>query len=205
MIWEELRDRDWIDFSVAEPTISTFFSAVEPWVPVGSDADLATSDLIHLTAAELALSEGGLEQRLDAPTSEVPFHLHVSEQSARLAVFSSDCGPFKLHNPREQPRLWDVTLFGSDASKLAWSAESDAVEVVADRFLGIVRRLADMYDDVDRRRPPVSASDPTAWRQDVFAARATIWRAKIAVLLDETNITPTLEDVHRAAAGGLPA
>ena len=198
MIWEVLHELGWVDFTVANATISRFFDEVGSGVPVGSDADLAATDLIHLTAAELALPRG----LRDTP-SDGPFFLNVPKSAARLAAFSSDCGPFKTHNPREKPRLWDVTLFGSDASKLAWLADTDSVETLAERFVPAVMRLGDMYDDLSQRRTDrPDDHGPTAWRPEVFAVRATLWRAKIGVLLRDEDPVNALEEVHAAASGG---
>jgi hypothetical protein len=199
VIWEELQSQGWVDFTAAHQTISSFFAGAGSEVAEGSEADLAATDLVHLTAAEIALPTG-LQDAL-----YVPFSLEVPTWAARLAVFSSDCGPFKTHNPRETPRLWDVTLLGSDASKLAWSAGTDSVELVAERFIPVVSRLAEMYARLNERRTDLVEDDPTAWRPEVFAARATLWRAKIGVLLGEENIADALEGVHGEAAGGLPA
>lgn len=199
MIWEYLHERGWVDFSIASREISRFFEEFGSVVTPGSDADLAATDLIHLTAAEVALPHGLRDVSPDAP-----FYLDVPERAARLAVFCSDCGPFKTHNPREQPRLWDVPLLGSDASKLAWLADTDDVAVLAERFVPIVDRLAVMYQELSDRRGDQENDDLTTWRPDVFAARATLWRAKVGVLLgEEDDLGDTLREVHASASGGM--
>ena len=198
MIWEYLQERGWVDFGVAHATISSFFEDVGSVVPPGSDADLAATDLIHLTAAELALPHGLRETPLYAP-----FFLEVPEPAARLAIFCSDCGPFKTHNPREQPRLWDVPLLGSDASKLAWVAETDSVEVLAERFIPAVTRLAAMHQELNERRSDRPDDDPTVWRPEVFAVRATLWRAKMGVLLRDEEVGDALQEVHASIGGAI--
>lgn len=200
MIWEYLHARGWVDFEVAHATISSFFENVGSVVPPGSDADLAATDLIHLTAAELALPHG-----LRETPRYAPFFLEVSEPAARLAVFYSDCGPFKTHNPREQPRLWDVPLLGSDASKLAWLAETDSVEVLAERFIPAVTRLAAMHQELSERRSDRLDDDLTVWRPEVFAVQATLWRAKVGVLLGDEEVGDALLEVHASVGGGAVA
>lgn len=196
MIWEELQAAGWVDFGVADEAISDVFAKVASGVPAGSEADLAATDLIYLTAAELAVPRG-LGEGPDAP-----FFIEVPESAARLAAFSADCGPFKTHNPREAPKLWDVTLFGSDASKLAWVAATDSVEVLRERFVATVVELAGMYQQLDRRAGDLSETYGPLWGPAPFAARASVWRAKVGVLLGESDVLERLIEVHEATAGG---
>lgn len=198
MIWEELQRSGWVDFGVAQPAIAYFFADVGSEVEPGSEADLVSTDLIHLTAAELALPQGLSETR----PPNAPFFLEVPEEAARLAPFTADCGPFKGHNPRDEPKLWDVTLYGSDASKLAWLARTGSVQGVAERFVEVVSRLADMHQALRARRNVWLGDEATTFRPEVFAVRATLWRAKIGVLLGEDDIGDVLENVHAAASGG---
>jgi hypothetical protein len=189
VIWEHLQERGWVDFGDAPSTITRFFDQVGSFAEPGGETDLVATDLIHLTAAELSLPQG-----LGAGRGDAPFFLEVQDRASRQAAFRSDCGPFKSHNPAAQPRLWDVPVYASDASKLAWVAETESVEVLAERFVPAVQRLASLYEDLGRR-------GDAPWRRDVFAAGATLWRAKVAVLLREADVDEMLRTVHSSLSG----
>jgi hypothetical protein len=171
VIFEQLQARGLVDFAEASPAISHALARSGRLDPKGR-LGRAVADLMHLNAAELALA-------IQLPE----FHgepLAVSVQAAEFATVLTNSGPFFGHSPLDRPALWDVTLFGSDASKLAWLADTDSVEVIRDRFDSVVSDLAGMYRDVE---------EPTGYGAPAFLElRATIWRAKIAVLLEEDKL-----------------
>lgn len=172
MIYESLQEAHLVDFGRASGEIRGFLSAAPTILPAESDAVLAVTDLIHLNAAEATLL---------APLAEGPHFfegpLLVTPGAARFAIAATNSGPFIGHDPRQRPRLWDVTLLGSDASKLAWLAETDSVEVLRETFDDVIGRLAMLYR---QHEDPVGYGSPEALR-----VRVTLWRAKIAVLLEE--------------------
>jgi hypothetical protein len=134
-----------------------------------------------LNAAEIQLAAMQRESVESLP-------LHVLPASASRAIFLTDSGPFLGHSPRDKPRLWDVTLYGSDASKLAWLAGSDAVEEIATRFTPIMHDLLGYCD----RYGNIYGSPP------IFALRATVWRARIAAILNETDYESELRGVYES-------
>jgi len=93
-------------------------------------------------------------------------------------------------------------LLGSDASKLAWLAETDSVELLAQRFIPAVTRLAEMYQELSERLAEWPGELSPQWRPAAFAVQATLWRAKIGVLLGEEDIADSLLEVHLELGGG---
>jgi len=72
-----------------------------------------------------------------------------------------------------------VTLLGSDASKLSWLSGGESVERLRQGFDAVIHDLAGLYQNVE---------DAFGYgRHDAFGLRATLWRAKIAVLLEEED------------------
>jgi hypothetical protein len=180
MVWEYFSNRNWIDFSAGLDVIGDFFEQAPIQLPRGAQAVTAIFDLIHLNSAEASIPGGFAE-----PTGNAPFFLEVSRASAFTAINETNSGPFVGHDPRENPGLWDVTLYGSDASKLFWLADTDSVEELRDGFISAVTKLGDRYQRFDESRTGWTFDDSTFWLPTAFAVRATLWRAKIAVLLDE--------------------
>jgi hypothetical protein len=172
VIYEMLSDQGLIDFSEATPVIREVFVGEKTFLRPDSEAARAVTDLMHLNAAEAHLV--GQVLPLSEPL-EPP--VRVSPESARFATWTTDSGPFLGHDPRKEPALWDVTLFGGDASKLAWLSGSWSVEALRDKFDAVISDLAGLYEG---REDPIGFG-----RRDVFDLRATLWRAKIAVLLGE--------------------
>ncbi len=85
-----------------------------------------------------------------------------------------------------------MTLLSSDASKLAWLAETESVEELRERFIAAVTRLAELYPSLE---------DPAAYeRLRTFPVQATLWRAKIAVLLDEQDFAGSFREVYSSLA-----
>jgi hypothetical protein len=150
---------------------------------VSDDAALSVMDLMYLNAAEIQLCGMIHHEGVESP-------LGVSSQAASTATVLTDSGPFVGHDPRTRPRLWDATLYGSDASKLAWLAKSDKVDQVAERFVTIMHELAAYCER--------HGQDIYGNRQ-IFALRATVWRARIAVLLSETDHTHAIA-IYKALA-----
>jgi hypothetical protein len=173
-VYEYVQQQGLVEFGTATDQIKSFLGQAETILPGDSPAISAAIDLTHLNAAEITLL---LEP--SAFTHGEP--LRVSEQASQLALSATNSGPTYGHDPREQPRLWDVTLLGSDASKLSWLGETDSVQIVADRFETIVHRLADLY----ARYPDIIDYG----RRGVFALRAALWRSKMAVILGEEDLS----------------
>jgi hypothetical protein len=173
VIYESLIDQGLVDFSEATPLITAVFVGERTLLPPDSDAATAVTDLMHLNAAEAhLLIPAQLSESLELP---VP----VSRESAHFATWATDSGPFLGHDPRENPALWDVTLLGGDASKLAWLSGSWSVATLRDKFATVISDLAGLYRRYE---------DPIGYgRSDFFDMRATLWRAKIAVLLGEDD------------------
>ncbi len=172
MVYEYLAEQDLIDFAAATGPITGVVSDRRPEADMEPADIAAVTDLLHLNAAELTLLE-------TPPWESINPGFRVSEAAGVRAISATNSGPFFAHSVLEQPRLWDVTLLGSDAGKLAWLSGSESVEYIATRFVQIVDRLGQMYRDYD---------DPTGYgRKDRFAMRALIWRSKIAVLLAEEH------------------
>jgi hypothetical protein len=182
MLYNFLEDEGFFDFSSAAGVIRTFFEESPTILPIESSAVDAVADLMHLNAAEASLQEFRFSS-----TELPPRPLAVSERAAHFAIVTSDSGPFVGHDPREEPRLWDVTLYGSDASKLAWLADTDSVEAVAARFTEIIPRLAEYYRGV-----PIYDYQQSA---EALQMRAILWRTKIAVLLQEHDFAGPVGDV----------
>lgn len=180
MIYQSLEQAHLVDFGRASDEIRGFLSEGRTMLPAQSDAVQAVADLIHLNAAEATLL-------VPLPEGARLFRepLLVTVDAARFAISATDSGPFIGHDPRQRPRLWDVTLLGGDASKLAWLGGTDSVDVLRDRFDDVIARLASLYHE---REDPAGYGNPEA-----FSLRATLWRAKIAVLLEEREapIWPT--------------
>jgi hypothetical protein len=193
VVYEYLIGERWIDFRYATETIYAFFDrwpalsppdGVRTIPPPEGSVLAAVTDLIHLNAAEAALVAewGEPESGLQIPPHTRKFQfepLRIPQQAAEFALFATDSGPFVGHDPRDNARLWDVTLLGSDASKLAWLSGSDSVDVLAEQFVDVVQRFAALYP-----------TNLNAWgygNRDAFGMRATLWRAKIAVLLNEKS------------------
>lgn len=175
MVYEFLQGQGLVNFSAATHALDQLFSGIQTVIAIDSPEGMAVLDLMHLNAAEIALRP--------EPDYELP--LYVPEPAARAAISATNSGPFVAHNVRARPRLWDVTLLGSDASKLAWLADTESVETVAERFVDVVRRLAELY---------AQSGDPTEYGEPgLLAMRALLWRAKIAVLLDEEDLEPVLQ------------
>jgi hypothetical protein len=195
MVWEFFATRGWIDFDRATPTITDFFSSGRTQLAADEPAALAVADLMHLNAAEADLPVAATQDRLQTDLAGQPFHLVVSADAARFAINATDSGPFVGHDPRQSRRFWDVTLFSSDASKLAWLADTDSLETLRERFVPAVSDLAGLYRagegdfgyesfEVIRRAMPV---------------QATLWRAKLAVLLaedEDERLVASLADVY---------
>lgn len=183
MLYESLSDQGLVDFSEASAVINEVFVGGRTLLPPRSGAAVAVADLMHLNAAEAHLVGGiQLAERLELP-------LPVSRESARFATWATDSGPFLGHDPRENPALWDVTLLGGDASKLAWLSRSSSVETLRDNFDAVIRDLAGLYE---------TREDPIGYgRRDIFDLRATLWRAKIAVLLGEDDFPVMVSRVAR--------
>jgi hypothetical protein len=93
-----------------------------------------------------------------------------------------------------------VTLLSSDASKLAWLAATDSLETLRDRFLPAVTDLAGLYQGVQGVFGYEAFED--AFRQG-FPVQATLWRAKIAVVLEEEAFGDQLVDVYQTLADRL--
>jgi hypothetical protein len=196
MVWEFFSNRKWINFDAGLDVLGDFVEEAQTQLPLDSAAGTAVLDLMHLNAAEASLPAG---LREGGPRD--PFRLDVSRSATFEAIFESDCGPFVGHDPRNEPRLWDVTLYGSDASKLAWLAETESVEELRHDFTGTVTRLGDLYDQFqESRRTFDLAADSTFWVPTAFAVRATLWRAKIAVLLSEDEPDDSLTEVATTLA-----
>ena len=192
MVYEYLSQQGWVDFRAATDTITTFFRAGQTILAWNEPPARVVEDLMHLNAAEAALPEAVRGGRLRGPSAAGPFHLEVSEAAARFAIDSTDSGPFVGHDPRQARRLWDVTLLSSDASKLAWLAETESVEELRERFTVAVTRLAELYRGLE---------DPAAYeRLRTFPVQATLWRAKIAVLLDEQDFAGSFREVYSSLA-----
>ena len=175
MIYEMLSDQGLVDFSEATPVISEVFVGERTFLRPDSEAARAVTDLMHLNAVEAHVVGQVLprSESLDLP-------VRVSPGSARFATWTTDSGPFLGHDPRNNPALWDVTLFGGDASKLAWLSGSWSVAALRDNFDTVINDLAGLYEG---REDPIGFG-----RRDVFDLRATLWRAKIAVLLGEDEL-----------------
>src|SRR4051794_6475649 len=122
MVWEYFQRNEWIDFDAATEVISSFFAAGLTQLRPDTRAARAVADLMHLNAAEADLPVAASEGRLQVDLRAVPFHLKVSADAARFAINATDSGPFVGHDPLTARRFWDVTLYSSDASKLAWLA-----------------------------------------------------------------------------------
>jgi hypothetical protein len=193
MVWEFLSEQGWVDYRRASETISEFLVGAETILPPDSVAGRAVLDLIHLNAAELAVPVG-----LREPRANAPFLLEVPRQAARVAIYVSDSSPFWGHDPTEQARLWDVTLYSSDASKLAWLSETESPETLAERFIPAVTRLAALQQRLHESRAEWQYDDPTFWEPSAFAALATLWRAKLAVVLREEEFSDSLWEVYRS-------
>jgi len=198
MVWEYLAESGWVDFSAATETITGFFRSGRTQLAADDPAALAVSDLMHLNAAEADLPAAATQDRLHTGLAAAPFTLQVSAGAARFAINSTDSGPFVGHDPREARRFWDVTLLSSDASKLAWLARTDSLEILRDRFLQAVTDLAGLYEGVQ------GVFGYEAFEENFRQAlpvQATLWRAKIAVLLAEETFGDQLVDVYRTLAG----
>lgn len=183
MISDAIQAHGLFDFTAAKGALGTFFENAGSRIDVDDDAAELVRDLMLLNAAEIELAG------MAAHHEEVDLPLEVSSQAASRATFLTDSGPFVGHDPRAQPRLWDVTLYGSDASKLAWLAGSDAVDEVAASFIPIMSELAgycERYANIYGNR-------------QIFALRATVWRARIAALRGETDHSDILA-VYEALA-----
>jgi hypothetical protein len=193
MVWEYLSENGWVDFTAATEMITVFFARGQTRLAADDPAALAVSDLMHLNAAEADLPTAAAEDRLQTQVSGVPFYLLVSADAARFAINSTDSGPFVGHDPRQARNFWDVTLFSSDASKLAWLAGTDSLETLRERFKPAVMDLAGFYRGAEDQ----FGSEALQRFRDAFAVQATLWRAKMAVLLEEEAFADRLVDVYR--------
>jgi hypothetical protein len=196
MVWEYFQRNGWIDFDAATETIGGFFAAGLTQLPPGTPAARAVADLMHLNAAEIDLPAATAQGRLQADLVGVPFHLRVSPDAARLAINATDSGPFVGHDPLQARRFWDVTLYSSDASKLAWLAKTDKLEGLRENFVQAVTDLAGLYRGVNQGFGYESLQAFRAAMPVVM----TLWRAKLAVLLQEDGFEGSLYDVYRAVA-----
>jgi hypothetical protein len=209
MVWEYLAERGWVDFGSTVETADAFIGSTATHIGVEGPALTATLDLVHLNAAEASLPGGLREPGLDAP-----FRLEVAPWVTPFALFASDCGPFWGHDPRDGPKIWDVTLYSGDASKLAWLAETDSVITLAERFVPAVQRLGALYVQFFASSGELFASDPALserfqdwlpvwpWDPNAFPVRATLWRGKLAVLLGDEEFQSSLFEVYNSLAEG---
>jgi hypothetical protein len=195
MVWEYLAESGWVDFGPATETITAFFDSGRTELAADDPAAVAVSDLMHLNAAEADLPAAAAQERLQVDLPNMPFRLEVSADAARFAINATDSGPFVGHDPREARRFWDVTLLSSDASKLAWLSGEDSLEGLRQRFIPAVSDLAGLYRDLGDAYgyEPLRAFPPS------LPVQATLWRAKIAVLLQEEAFEESLIEVYRVA------
>jgi hypothetical protein len=156
MVWEFFSARDWVEFDEALQVLGDYIEQAPTQLRLDSDAGSAVLDLMHLNAAE-----GSLRTGLRAPTPTRGPFLVASRPAAISAIYETDTGPFVGHDPRENPRLSDVTLFGSDASKLAWLSGTDSVAGIATRFIPTVTRLGNLHREFHDRRQEWTFHDPT--------------------------------------------
>ena len=191
MVHEQLADVGLVDFADATEVIDRFlgFEFTVPWrTEVNREA---TRDLMHLNAVEAMLPPLG--NSLPEPP------MHVPALAANFAILASNSGPFVMHDIRADPQLWDVTLLGSDASKLSWLLGSTSVQKLRDEFDGVIARLNETHLAFRSARLDASlewgdlsrAIDQTA-EASVRGWKATLWRGKIAVLLGESIATNEL-------------
>ena len=80
--------------------------------------------------------------------------------------------------PRRAAALWDVTVLGSDANKLARLAGTSDLGLLRERFGDVMRRLVEMYREPDL---PPEFEDLA----QVITLKGALWRSKLAVLLRE--------------------
>ena len=197
MVWEYFQQNGWIDFDAATETIGGFFAAGLTQLPADTAAARAVSDLMHLNAAEADLPAAAAQDRLQLGLVAVPFHLRVSSDAARFAINATDSGPFVGHDPLEARRFWDVTLYSSDASKLAWLAGTDTLEGLRENFIPAVTDLVGLYRG---GRQGFGYQSLQAF-EAAMPIQITLWRAKLAVLLEEDGFEDSLYEVYRAVAG----
>jgi hypothetical protein len=164
------------NFDEAEPILDRLIDN-RPSVGIVADPDwvVAVRDIMLLNAAEASLPPFRGAPELVSP------HL-VDEVATRIAFVATDSGPFVAHNPLVAPGLWDVTLLGSDANKLAWQAQSSSLETVSESFLSIAKRLIGFY-----RIASESAEVGPIDTVGVVRTKCTLWRAKLGVLLNESE------------------
>lgn len=204
MVWEGLQQTGWVDFRSATDTITGPFRRGQTQLRMDEPAGAAVIDLMHLNAAEIDLPTAAAQGRLRpgfVAAPRMPFRLEVSADAARVAIETTDSGPFVGHDPRQARRFWDVTLFSSDASKLAWLSGTDSLDELQARFVPTVQSLGDLYRTLERPYGeyggPQESSVATflATHAETFPVRATLWRAKLAVLLEEANFLDDLREV----------
>jgi hypothetical protein len=186
VIYESLQKDGLVDFSEATSVINNYFRTAQTVLPFESGAGTAIADLIHLNAAEASLAAYALQRE---PTDKP---LRVLPEAASLAIWTTDSGPFFGHDPRENPGLWEVTFFSSDASKLAWLSRTHSVETLRERFDDVI---ADLFAQYRGQEDVLGYSNP-----EMFHIRAVLWRAKIAVLLDEDDLPTVAPDFDRQTA-----
>ena len=184
MVYEYLSVRRLFAFDEATETINGFFTDAG----TGATADGPVADLIHLNAAEATVLLGPTRFGTGRPLAGP---LAIPAEAARFAISASDSGPTYGHDPTDGPGLWDVTLLASDASKLAWRLRSGRVDDLRDNFDRVVKEVSQSF-----------AGAAGSWdyfqrqeRPDVLVTQAVLWRAKIAVLLNEaqTEYVPRID------------
>jgi hypothetical protein len=182
MIYEQLSKH--VDFTEVSEAITQSFASAAREIPGAQ----ALVDLTHLNAAEAAT----LWPRA-VPISETQsvLPLAVPAEAAYFAISATDSGPMWLHDPTNNPKLWDVTLLGSDASKLAWISQNESVEALAASFTSVISKLGEHYGRINPELDYLGRARNT----ELFAVQAMLWRAKIAVLLKEENTRHWLPDV----------
>jgi hypothetical protein len=209
VVWEDLQEIGWIDFGWVTETIAVPFVTGQTQLGMQEPGGAAVVDLMHLNAAEIDLPTAATQGRLQPgliAAPRMPFRLQVSREAAHVAIEITDSGPFVGHDPRATRRFWDVTVFSSDASKLAWLCGSDSLEELRARFIPTVRQLGDLYRRLEPFRQSGSPAEGfaeafLATHLQTFPVRATLWRAKLGVILEEENPVDGLREVFYSLTG----
>jgi hypothetical protein len=170
MVWELFSERGIFEFGDASPAIRRLAGSRAPF---GSSGHSELEERLHLNSAEIMLPPLTPELWRSRPIT-------VASRAADLAMLATNCTPFQGCLSDEPPALWDVTLFGSDANKLARVAGTTDVVELRKQFVAVIRRLRDLYLEHAREPNFQEVAQPR-----VVALKGALWRAKLAALLHE--------------------